>query len=612
MGLKDIETRRSISQVIFKHTPGSILGLDEYNVSGLVKEIQGDPDPDINKDLLCKNIEIFVRRWSKESENRVLGFENNIPKHMVVAIRPDSEASVRWDIFPIIFECTNNDCKIITEIKDINPNGKCHNCGSGLRQFKYVWFHICGSISSLKPINQISCPTHKRKYLYLHDTGRFKTSTWRCRKCNYHRFMGMLPCTNPSCKSKRKPYEQSGLQASIWNDPWVYFTQTVSFVNINNKLLNQISESSTKKYLMVKTLLGENPKTLNSDDLEIISKKKCIQCETELQIGAKFCSNCGELQPENVLKLDIDEINNLNNNIFDDGSELTTFTILNNLNRSTSVKKIVNDLDESIPDSKKDYFKLTYKNLKNIGIDDLVSIEDFPITHAAIGYSRFQSKPPSWLRPFYPIPKYKTKFPIYTNCVTTEAWLIQLSSKYLIKWLSENKIDIDKDTNIDDLLMINENKSKLLLLQKLFCEENSTNENKLLKIITELLHSFSHALLHTLAIESGLDISNFGEILLPSVLSFIVYAGESDLGGLSASFNQNLNLIINSLIDNFRECKFDPSCSEDDDGSCVGCIYIPRGCVLFNDNLSRTYLFGGKTKKLEVKNINIGYFDVGS
>jgi hypothetical protein len=44
-------TKRALSQVIFRHTPGSLIALDDFNVYARVREIKGEPDTEVNKDL---------------------------------------------------------------------------------------------------------------------------------------------------------------------------------------------------------------------------------------------------------------------------------------------------------------------------------------------------------------------------------------------------------------------------------------------------------------------------------------------------------------------------------------------------------------------------------
>jgi hypothetical protein len=609
-------TKRSISQVIFRHTPKSLIAIDEYSVFGMVTEIKGTPDPDINRKLLYKQVLRFADKWRELSNGRVKGFESYIEPDSLLPIRPTE--GVYWDLFPTTFECINKNCRVIIDRFDEKFTGKCLRCGSGLRQFRYVWFHICGHIRPFQPIKQVCCPTHKRKYLYLNDTGRFKTSTWRCRECTYEKSLGMLPCMDELCKKYLDPVRESKyLRASVWNDPWIYFTQVVPFVNLSEQQIKPIIESEMKEKLMTSALLGSieaGQGRLAKKSLDNKFSTNCVKCGSLMTPNAKFCSECGAKQPEIDKETSDKLLPGVLGEQFKEDSELAIFTALRDLERTVSLKDEKNRLKEN--PSKSNNIERAYslenalESLNMIGIYDALLIGDFPITYTAIGYSRFQSKPPAWLNSFPPSSISDTKIPIYTNCITTEAWLIQLSAKYVLDWFIANNL-MPESTEIKDIANLSESDSKLWLLDTLTQEVANEKKDGLYSVIKELVHSLAHTFLQSLTLESGLDIASFGEVLLPTVLSFIIYGGETDLGGLTASFNQGLNSLIDSLTDYFRYCKFDPSCSEDDDGACVGCLYIPRSCAEFNEGLSRTYLFGGSTRKLAAKNIAKGYFDLG-
>lgn len=603
-------TKRSIGQVIFRHTPGSLIALDEWGVYGMVSVIKGNPDTDVDKNLLYKKVRWFASKWKEESEGRIKGFEiDTMEPETLVAIHP--EGQVVWDfISQMLLECTNPQCKIIVKSTDGQFSGKCPRCQNGLKQFKYVWFHNCGILRPFLPILQVNCPTHGREYLYLNDTGRFRSSTWRCRECNYERALGMLPCTDEVCKRKKgdSPY----LRASVWNDPWVYFTQTVTFINIKDNQLRPVIESNHKEELLLASYTGilkaGNNILINKATNEDASGNNCIKCGTPLKKLAKFCSECGEQQPvPNRIEESKQQL--LPDILLKEDSELASFAILRDLQRTISLRDEKNTFEASQDLEKANSLKLSLETFNNIGIYDVFMINDFPLTYAAIGYSRFQSKPPTWLRAFPPISSYETKIPIYTNCITTEAWMMQLSAKYILNWLNKNQF-LAVLSSKPKVQQMNEVDSKIWLLKLLADQSEDTSILTLQNTIKELIHSLSHIYLQALAIESGLDIASFGELLLSNVLTFILYAGETDIGGLSATFSQGLSQVVDLVNEQFRSCKFDPSCSEDDDGACVGCLHLPRGCVEFNEKLSRAYVFGGKTKKLSAKNISLGFFDL--
>lgn len=605
-------TKRSLGQVIFRHTPGSLISLDEWGVYGIVSIIKGNPDTDVDKKLLSKKVHWFVENWDKESEGRIRGFDlDTLDSDSLIAIRP--ETRVLWDFLPfMLLECVNPECKIIVNSGEYQFNGKCPRCSSGLRQFRYVWFHDCGVIKPFLPITQVNCPKHGRTRLYLNDTGRFRSSTWRCRECSYERALGMLPCTDEMCRRKRKN-KNDYLRASVWNDPWVYFPQVTTFVNLKDEQIKPVIDSPIKDELLISSYLG----TINAGGRTLIARAaheqmqnvNCVNCGAVIDTSSKFCKECGSKQPDIPKEVKTQRNSDLPLELLSEDSELATFSALRDLERTISLKNEKNKLKDSQDIEKFKTTESVVQSLSDIGIDDIIYVGDFPLTYAAIGYTRFQSKPPTWLRAFPLLSSNESKIPIYTNCITTEAWMIQLSAKYILNWLEANSL-YKLLANKPSLTDIDESEAKLWLLEFMAKEDEDENTIKVQNIIKELIHSLSHTFLQSLAVESGLDVASFGELMLPSVLTFIIYAGESDVGGLSAAFHQGLSPLIDLVSDQLRSCKFDPSCSEDDDGACVGCLYLPRGCIEFNGKLSRSYVFGGKTKNLSAKNISIGYFDL--
>lgn len=604
-------TKRALSQVIFRHTPGSLIALDDFNVYVRVKEIKGESDTEVNKELLFKTISRFADKWREDSDGRVKGLEPHLTVNSFVAIRPKGYTpdapAVFCDLFPPGFQCVKKDCGVYTSPRDSYFNGSCPRCNSSLRQVRYVWFHLCGYLHALEPMRQIRCPQHGQKYLYLNDTGRFATSTWRCRECNsIDRGLGMIPCTSCQLSPEEVQKRQNFLRGSVWNDSWVYYSQTVSFVNLESSRSNDLLTSPNAGDLIVESITGRleagGAKLNNRANATI----KCVSCKRDISRSSKFCSHCGAKQPsisdgEENAHYDLEGLN------LSPDSALVTFATLRDLERTLSAKDITAEATSSGETSAMSITTAVPELIKG-GIDDIMLIQDFPLTTAAIGYSRLKSGPPAWLNCFPSTDVSGTRIPVYTNCITSEAWMIKLSALQVIKWLkTNNRMPSDYFSHSID----NEAKATLWLVQRLSKENKSDDDRALYDSTYSLLHSYAHLSLQLLGVHSGLDAGSLGEMLLPEALSFIVYAGEGDIGGLSATFTQSLGLFAADLSDFARVCKFDPSCQNDDGGVCAGCLYTSRGCVDFNNNLSRSYLYGGKANEGDFSiNIKTGYLDI--
>lgn len=600
---RKVSTRRSLSQVIYKHTPQSLISLEESGVYGIVKEIKADPDDDVNKDILLRRLLKFLQKWSEDSGGRIKGFDPDMRPESLIALRPghtDPEfPSIFCDVFPPAFQCVKSDCKVYADSYASDFDGSCKRCGGSLKQIKYVWYHQCGKLYPFGPIKDKKCPTHGRTALYLYDTGRFSTSSWRCRACSYNSSLGMIPCSDEQCRSNiPQPGENRFMKGSVWNDSWVYYTQQLSFVNLSGHEIDKIVSHPDAKQLLIDSLVGRIPAGSGHLSDHANLQVNCQNCDAELSFSAKFCTECG-------FKQDTVEDSKTTSDgaepvVISADDDLATFASLRDLERTVSIR-------DTIRHTSPKELLLTdlSEQLKNIGLSDILLINDFPLANAAIGYSRLKSGPPAWLNSF-PIPSDQaSRIPLYTNCVTSEAIMVQLSPLQVIKWVVENDlINGDEKTTVSSF---NETEATLWLTDLISKIDPDTNEIKLREALRSLLHSYSHQFLQLIGTVSGLESSSLGELLLTEAMSFIIYSGDSDIGGLSATFSQSLNMLTSELKDFLRTCKFDPSCSRDDHGVCAGCLYIARGCSDFNENLSRAYLFGGNAGYNEVKS---GFLDL--
>jgi hypothetical protein len=418
----------------------------------------------------------------------------------------------------------------------------------------------------------------------------------------------MIPCME--CKTQLTPEElqkkQNFFRGSVWNDSWVYYSQTVSFVNLETSRSNDLLTSPEASSLIIDAITGR----LEAGGTRLSNRAnatiKCVSCGHDIPRTSKFCSFCGAKQESiGQDKNSHAELDTLN---LSPDSSLVTFATLRDLERTQSAKDISTQAS-STGNGSSISIVAAIPDIIKAGIEDVLLIQDFPLTTAAVGFSRLKSGPPAWLNSFPSTEATGTRVPIYTNCITSEAWMIKLSALHIIDWLKTNK------RVSSEYLRGTENNSEaeatLWLVSCMSKETKSDEDRKLYDSVYPLLHSYAHLTLQLLGINSGLDAGSLGEMLLPEALSFIIYAGDSDIGGLSAAFSQSLSLFAADLADFARVCKFDPSCQNDDGGVCAGCLYTSRGCVDFNDNLSRSYLYGGKANEEDLSiNIKTGYLDI--
>ena len=597
MAGQPFQTQRSITQVVRRHTPGSLMYIQEHDVYAMVTRIRGEPDVKVDRTRLHAQVQRFLERW-EEREGKLRNIAADIDLDDIVAIAP---SGVDYELFPHTYRCANNECQVLYDGTDRDFPGKCRRCGGELRQLPYVYYHRCGTLRYLAPPKSIFCPKHGRKELYFHDTRRFTTSSWRCRACDYQQKFWFPPCPREECRQEEHPR----FQGSFWNDQWVHYGQAVNYINLDEHLADRFTRNARGRGLLHLGVLGETgagaKRLLHTLEDEGVT---CPTCGRIVPHGMAFCGHCGTRLLSGLSSSDaaqsplIDTITN--------ESGRCAWSILRDMEASRSLRdEAAGRTAAGKPDD--DPYRWGLDTAERVGVFDVVLVNDFPLTTAAIGYTREKSGPPAWLTAFDRIDE---RTPIYTHSVNTEAWLVQLRAAAIARWLIANDIAPFARQLAD--IADDEHATKEWLIERIARADATANpaDLQLRELVYGLIHSFSHVTLLSLAMRSGLDASSLGEMILPDALGFVIYAGDSDLGALTTAFDQMTPIIFASAIEDYASCKFDPTCRTDDGGACVGCIQLHRGCERFNEQLSRAYLFGGPTGTLAPGDIAHGYFAV--
>jgi hypothetical protein len=110
--------------------------------------------------------------------------------------------------------------------------------------------------------------------------------------------------------------------------------------------------------------------------------------------------------------------------------------------------------------------------------------------------------------------------------------------------------------------------------------------------IRTLVHSVSHALLHSLADGgSGFGESSLAEWLSPATLTFGIYVATfhtHTLGALWTVLHHSCQDWLAATIDGVWTCDNDPLCHQREPRACERCLYLTFGCPEFNRDLSRS------------------------
>lgn len=579
------QTSRSIVQILRRHGPGSIIYIDEYGgIIARVKGFRADQDVQVNRRRLHRRVVEKMRRW-KDNGGYVVGMDpDTLEESDLVPLKP---RQVEWEPFGRWYACSNSACGVMHADTDADFDGTCRECRGSLRQLPYIFYHDCGSIAELSPKTADACPTHGLRYLAFIDNHKLPTSFWQCRRCD-HRQRGIYPyCGNNHCRALKK--ERPRYQIAHWREQWAYYPQTVDYVNLDEQRAQACVRSDRGKQLVHAAVVGSLQAgggrlaaALQTGDTE------CPNCRASVSSSTKFCSNCGSPMPQGALGAGTEIPLGV-----DDGR--TTFAVLRDLDQSRSLQHeiaaggaVSSMLDGQQP-------------LLRQGVHDVVLVQDFPLTTALIGYTRARSDFLAWLRAFE---RRDERNIVYTHSVGTEAWLVQLGAKPILSWLDANGVR-GEDGSFPDLTSSEED-LKRWLIARIVSEDTG-----IAGAVAPLLHSYAHAMLLGLAVAGGLEASSLGEMIMPDALAFAIYAGDSELGALTAAFDQALNVVASNVLDQ-ATCKFDPGCATDDHGACVGCIQLSRGCERFNDGLSRGYLFGGLTGSETLPESSRGYLGIAA
>ncbi len=247
-------------------------------------------------------------------------------------------------------------------------------------------------------------------------------------------------------------------------------------------------------------------------------------------------------------------------------------------------------LARSTSEPLRDQYQYDYpRALQRAGIERIELIDKFPVLTAQFGYTRGKPNPgDSRLRTY----REKTgEYIVYGDLAQTEALLVKLDPAVVLDWLCQRGFALPRATG-------NRESAEAILSAM----GSIDRPNPLTESVIELVHSVSHAFIKRAAVYAGIERSALSEVVLPTALSFFVYAaarGDFVLGGLQALFESDLNYLLDGMVDDEHRCALDPGC-EDTGSACAVCLHLGEpSCRMFNTRLSRKALAGG-----------LGFFDI--
>lgn len=585
---------RSHSQVLYSYLPGAVFR-HEDRVYGRVVSVEGNRLTDLNEAVIFDEIARYLEQWPEQDRHDL-----PLPRDMRVReyrlIRPEQ---VKWELFPLTFECARPSCgrvRTFRSFDEIAKSPRCKRCTGPLQQLRFYNAHECGQI---KQIYVAKCPTHGYDEISFDNTGSFLTATWRCHGpgCNggVVRRTNMSPC---NCGDRwRGPDGVVRMRAHTLDDSRAYHAHDIDLVNIDSSAFQTYQRHPARGQIAVAHYLG----------LVAALKEGMNEADTRTT-GARMTAAEWAVK-EAALRgvLDDDEIEILRKQKGPADSGLAALDGLSHAVLETvagerhfyeraavfdrnEVPRIT--LDEQLRRARARGETLQADAMESasvlagrLGIDELAVTWEFPIAKVAFGYTRERHKPGEGaIRGFRRQRQHDGKYPVYAVASSTEALLITLSAREVLGFLHQRG-ELATAPATEDAARRG--------LLELFADEQI--HAVAADTIRVLVHTLSHLLLRGLDDgQVGFAEASLAEWLVPETLTFAIYANtlkDFTLGSLWTLLNDRSLSWLNAVVDRTVLCENDPICYQSDPRSCERCSYLTFGCRLFNAQLDRKVLY---------------------
>ena len=584
--------QRSRTQVLFSYLPGSVF-VHETGYIARSTEIRGmDPPRLSSQQVLLEEIDRYLSQWDDDSiqglrrPSRVAGGDFRV-------LTPEG---VRWEFWPLRFECARESCRRIVSfqrIDDIQRSPRCATCNGRLRQLRYLSAHECGRI---RPMHIPPCQTHGYDHVYFDDTGTFRTAVFRCRACNGSIIRRTLqsPC---SCSLRTQDGERPRMHAYTVRDTRIYFPHYLSLINLQSQTFNDLQGHSRRGDIAVASFLGHlgasndvkkglqeanqpgQSSRLSAEQWELRERQLREHQWPEEQIDAIRAvlapapTGLGSLTGIEPALIEVGQRRRVvERAALFDTSEVSRL----------SLSGAQESLDQRGETAASRAVVAAINRAHGLGIDDISVTWAFPIALAAFGYTRTTGRPGEGILQGFltSSDQYQGKYPIFAVATDTEAVLITLNAARVMGWLAEEGAS---DPAGED--------PKLQVL-RIFASE-ALNPRPA-GLVRTLIHTMSHTMLRALDDgQVGFAESSLAEWVVPETLTFALYANNFKsvtMGSLWTLINNRTLQWLERSADAAQRCDNDPLCHQRTEQACERCLYITFGCQDFNHDLDRRTL----------------------
>lgn len=559
---------RSGSQILFGHLPEQTV-----DAAGGIWKVKRWNDPRaesaIDTGALREELIRAATPWRESDLDG--GFVNDLYQQRTVRVRSLNKDEGIWcEPFPRLYLCQA--CKRLHD----DPIGKCE-CGSRRRrgQLPFVGYHdACGSIKT--PYVR-KCQKHQQRAVRFPGTASAAELIFYCPVCDdvIHRGFGA------ACDC-----DQGGaLSFTVHRSGTVFKPRGINMINPpKREIMTQIEQAGGGERANEWVLSGMTGRRLtdsapaqSQESIRRLLESRGFDAATiEAMVAvmpAAAASQAGGLVlPPLIRGLAEREARQI---------ALATFE---------SRIMIADLLARAEVESVRSLYETAYPAaLTWAGLDRVELIDKFPVLTAQFGYTRGPSAPGEGrLRTYRDS---NGDYTVYGELAQTEALLVRLKPLRVHKWLLTQGVSVAPAHD--------DRSAASAIISAMGPPEAPTDVTLR---VTELVHSYSHAFIKRAAVFAGIERSALAEVVLPTALSFFVYAaarGDFVLGGLQALFESELDQILNGLVDDEHRCALDPGC-EDTGAACAVCLHLGEpSCRMFNTALSRKALTGGT-----------GYFEI--
>lgn len=585
---------RSKSQILWGYLPGSVFR-HEDRVYGQVVSVDGEKLTGLNEAVIYDAIATYVEQWP-ETDRHDLPLPRGGTEREYRIVRPEQ---VRWELFPLVFECARRSCGRVRSFRapaDLAKSPVCPHCGGPLQQLRFFNAHNCGQV---RAIHVPRCTNHGYDHLTFENTGSFTTATWRCRGegCNG----GVVSRTNMSpCTCGKWPGRDQvvRMRAHTLDDSRPYRAHYVDLININSSQFQTYQSHPARSQIAVAHFLDLIP-TLQ-DGLRQVDAGAASGRRLD---AAAWAAREGQYRQMGLSDDDIATLRAKNGPVKSgiaalDGiragvlevAERRAFYERAAVFDTTEVPRVTLQHQLELARQARDpvlvgALAAADRLSLEMGVCEISVTWDFPIAKVAFGYTREKHAPAeSALRGFWRRGQHDGKYPVFAVSSRTEALLITLSAKAVLTFLYQRG-EIGAPPTVED-------DARRQLLEIFAAEETQPVPAQTIRV---LLHTLSHLLLRGLDDgQVGFAESSLAEWLVPETLTFALYANtlkDFTLGSLWTLLNNRALSWLRSVIDLSIHCENDPICYQREMRACERCAYLSFGCANFNDNLSRAVVY---------------------